>query len=173
VSYRGEKVKTERKTMRLAVILVCITVAAISCARKPSNPSVATLPADLTDSNKSPVEKAHYVYSNYHCDGCHTLSTEGKFGYTARGEELRKGEEGCVGLLTSMGVIAHIPDSSRSVTQKVKAEHFTEFGCSVCHKVEPGKMGLTPTGEELATLHMSCPEVEKLLTTKDVAKKSD
>jgi len=168
--YQGEKVKTQRITT-LVVVLVCVAAAVISCARKSNNHAEASLPAILTDNTKTPVEKAHFVYTNYNCDGCHTLSKEGKFGYTVRGEELRKTEEGCVGLLTSMGVIAHIPDSSRTETQTAKAAHFTEFGCSICHQVEPGKMSLTPTGEQLATLHMSCPEVEKLLTTKDVAKK--
>lgn len=161
--------KTQRTTI-LIVVLVCVAAAVVSCARKSNNQAQASLPTVLTDNTKTPVEKAHYVYENYQCEGCHTLSKEGKFGYTARGEELRKTEEGCVGLLTSMGVIAHIPDSSRTEAQRVKAAHFTEFGCSVCHKVDPGKMGLTPTGEQLATLHMSCPEVEKLLTTKDLAK---
>ncbi|MGH9929895.1 MAG: hypothetical protein ACREA9_11820 [Pyrinomonadaceae bacterium] len=165
--------KTHRKTKTLVLVLVCVTVVVISCARKSTNSAEASLPAVLTDNTESPVEKAHYVYANYKCEGCHTLNNEGKFGYTARGEELRKTEEGCVGLLTSMGVIAHIPESSRNETQKTKAGHFTEFGCSVCHKVEPGKMSLTPTGERLTTLHMSCPEVEKLLTTKVLAKSSD
>jgi hypothetical protein len=165
-------VKTQRKT-RLAVALVCIVVAAISCAQKSPDSANGSLPAALADNNRTPVEKAHYIYANYNCDGCHTLSDKGKFGYTVRGEELRKTEEGCVGLLTSMGVIAHISDSARNETQKAKAAHFTEFGCTICHKVEPGKMSLTPTGGQLANLHMSCPEVEGLLTKKDLAKGVD
>jgi hypothetical protein len=64
-----------------------------------------------------------------------------------------------------MSVIVHVSEEQRNPQQKVRASRFNEYGCSVCHQVKPGEMSLTQTGEELASLHLSCPEVQTLLAS--------
>lgn len=109
---------------------------------------------------------AKYVFENHGCGNCHTLDTSGKFGFTERGKAVGKGFEGCVSLLTSMNVIAQVKEENRTAEEKQKAVRFKEFGCTECHQIVPGKMGLTKEGAELKSLHMSCTDVEKLLTSK-------
>jgi len=53
--------------------------------------------------------------------------------------------------------------AKRSATQRRRARRFDEFGCSACHKLTPGKMGLIETGAKLAGLYLGCVEVEKLV----------
>jgi hypothetical protein len=113
---------------------------------------------------------AQYVFTTYDCNSCHTLGNEGKFGFTARGEQLRGNSEGCVSLLTSMSVIAHVDEPNRTQEQKVKAAHFNEYGCTMCHQVKPGQLGLTETGGKLASLHMSCSEVQSILNQRSQSK---
>jgi cytochrome c551/c552 len=117
-------------------------------------------------SGKSPQEVASYVFASYDCNSCHTLAGDGKFGFTARGEQIRGNSEGCVAMLTSMSVIAQVDEANRTPEQKQKAAHFNEYGCTMCHQVTPGHLGLTETGGKLASLHMSCSEVERILTQK-------
>ena len=62
-----------------------------------------------------------------------------------------------------MSVIAKVPEDQRSATQRRRAERFEEFGCAACHKLTPGKMGLTEVGAKLVHLHLGCVDVEKLL----------
>lgn len=145
------------------VIFVCFIVALIlvaACAKN-APPAPKTL-AEYDATGKSPGEIAHFVFDNYECNGCHTLS-DGKFGYTERGEQIRNQSEGCVSLLTSMNVIAQVKEADRMPGHKEKAARFEEFGCAMCHKITPGKMGLTDTGAKLESLHMGCVEVETIL----------
>jgi len=65
--------------------------------------------------------------------------------------------------LKAMSVIAKVPANQRSATQRQRVERFEEFGCSACHKLTLGKMGLTEVGAKLAHLHLGCVDVEKLL----------
>jgi len=151
-------------------VLVCLTIALVAACQKTKSEMIAQasfVPWELNDPNKSPQEIAHFVYTNYKCDGCHTLSGEGKFGYTSRGEQLKQQSEGCVSLLTSMSVLAHITESDRKPEQRVKAAHFKDYGCTACHTVEPGHMGLTQIGQKLSSLHMSCSEVQQILNRKE------
>lgn len=113
-----------------------------------------------------PSDLARSIFENHGCKNCHTLEDNGKFGFTEQGKAVGKGFEGCISLLTSMNVIAQVKDENRTPEEKEKAVRFKQFGCTECHQIVPGKMGLTKEGAQLKSLHMSCPEVQKLLTSK-------
>ena len=103
---------------------------------------------------------AKYVFDNQGCATCHTVSTDGKLGFTERGKERAKGFEGCTALLTAMNVIAQVPQASRTADEKAKAARFQEFGCASCHQIVPGTMGLTKYAPKLKSLHLICTEIQ-------------
>jgi cytochrome c551/c552 len=103
---------------------------------------------------------AKYVFDNQGCRSCHTVSADGKLGFTERGKELGKGFEGCTSLLTAMNVIAQVPQASRTPDEKVKAARFQQFGCASCHQIVPGTMGLTKYAGKLKSLHLICTEIQ-------------
>ena len=112
---------------------------------------------------KSQRELAQYLFDTHGCQNCHTIVQEGKLGLTKKGEERARGFEGCISTLKAMSIIAKVPEDRRSATQRRRVHRFEEFGCATCHKVTPGKMGLTEVGAKLAHLHLGCVEVEKLV----------
>jgi cytochrome c2 len=114
-------------------------------------------------SSKSPDELAAYVFEHHHCDTCHTLGKGEKLGFTDRGKEVGKNFEGCISLLTSMNVITQIKPANRTTEEKAKAARFQQFGCTACHQITPGKLGLTEYGTKLKSLHMACTDVERIL----------
>lgn len=114
-------------------------------------------------SGKTPDELAAYVFELHRCNTCHTLGQGGKLGFTDRGKEVGKNFEGCISLLTSMNVIAQVKAANRTAEEKEKAARFQEFGCTTCHQITPGKLGLTEYGKKLKSLHMACTDVEKIL----------
>jgi cytochrome c551/c552 len=114
---------------------------------------------------KSQRELAQYLFDTHGCKSCHTIGHDGKLGFTKMGEERAQGFEGCISTLKAMSIIAKVPEDQRSATQRRRAQRFQEFGCATCHKVTPGKMGLTKTGAKLAGLHLGCVEVEKLIAS--------
>jgi len=114
-------------------------------------------------SSKSPDELAAYVFEHHHCNTCHTLGQGGKLGFTDRGKEVGKNFEGCISLLTSMNVIAQVKAANRTTEEKTKAARFQQFGCTTCHQITPGKLGLTEYGTKLKSLHMACTDVERIL----------
>src|SRR5579864_8940504 len=114
---------------------------------------------------KSPQELARYVFDTHGCKSCHTIGHEGKLGYTRKGQEHAKGFEGCINMLTAMTVIVQVPDEKRSLRQREKALRFEEFGCTACHKLTPGKLGLTEVGAKLQHLHVGCVDIEKLTSS--------
>ena len=121
-------------------------------------------------------ELAHYVFEHHGCDGCHTLGANGKLGFTERGKLVGKGFEGCIAQLTAMSAIVQVKETDRTAEQKHKVARFEEFGCTTCHQVAPGKLGLTTYGTKLKSLHMACTDVEKTLATRksgDAAKSSN
>jgi hypothetical protein len=69
-----------------------------------------------------------------------------------------------------MNLIAQVPDNQRSPDQRRTAARFNEFGCTMCHKIIPGKMGLTNLGLKLTSLHLGCVDVEKLVASRPVQK---
>jgi len=114
-------------------------------------------------SSKNPDELAAYVFEHHHCDTCHTLGKSGKLGFNDRGKEVGKNFEGCISLLTSMNVIAQVKPADRTTEEKTKAARFQQFGCTTCHQITPGKLGLTEYGTKLKSLHMACTDVERIL----------
>lgn len=138
----------------------------ISQPAQSSKASTAASPNTLTDAQMSKMnsdELAHYVFEHHGCNNCHTLGANGKLGFTERGKQVGKGFEGCISLLTSMNVIAQVKPGDRSAEEKQKAARFQEFGCTTCHQITPGKLGLTSYGTRLKSLHMACTDVEKIL----------
>ena len=147
----------------------CITIAGIIFGMALAQPSPQTTAATLdrmTAAGKSPQELARYVFDTHGCKGCHTVGQNGKLGFTERGKQIGKGFVGCISMLTAMNLIAQVPDAQRSDQERQRAAHFREFGCTFCHKIIPGKMGLTDVGARLTHLHLGCVEVEKLVASK-------
>jgi len=133
-----------------------------SHAQDPPSPSPKS--HDEVDlSTKSPDELAAYVFEHHHCNTCHTLGQGGKLGFTDRGKEVGKNFEGCISLLTSMNVIDQLKPANRTAEENKKAARFQEFGCTTCHQITPGKLGLTQYGTKLKSLHMACTDVERIL----------
>jgi hypothetical protein len=114
---------------------------------------------------KSPRELALFLFDTHGCKNCHTIGHDGKLGFTKKGEERAQGFEGCISTLKAMSTIAKVPEGQRSPTQRQRAKRFVEFGCATCHKLTPGKMGLTQVGAKLAHLHLGCVDVEKLVAS--------
>src|SRR5437870_2465249 len=112
---------------------------------------------------KSQRDLAQYLFDTHGCKECHTIGNEGKLGFTAKGKERAQGFEGCISTLKAMSIIAKVPEDQRSATQRRRAQRFEEFGCATCHKLTPGKLGLTEVGAKLAHLHLGCVDVEKLV----------
>jgi cytochrome c551/c552 len=115
-------------------------------------------------SHMSPNELATYVFEHHGCDSCHTMGANGKLGYTERGKQVGKGFIGCVSLLTSMNLIAQVEPANRTPDEKQKAVKFREFGCTTCHQIMPGKLGLTSYGIKLKSFHVACTDVERILS---------
>jgi cytochrome c551/c552 len=120
----------------------------------------------MSVAGKSQKEMAQYVFEHHGCDGCHTAGENGKLGFTEKGKQLASGFEGCIRSLTAMNLIAQVPRNQRSSEQKKTAQRFDEYGCTLCHQIVPGKMGLSELGKELTHLHLGCVEVEKTLANK-------
>ena len=120
----------------------------------------------MTANGASPAELAQYVFDTHGCKNCHTVGRDGKLGFTAKGKERAQGFEGCINMLTAMTVIVQVHEDKRSPQQRQKAARFEEFGCTACHKLAPGKLGLTEVGTKLAHLHLGCVEVEKLVASR-------
>jgi cytochrome c2 len=160
-----------------AVSLVLCSIFLFAQSKPASQPAQAsnsaTSPATsnkamLTDAQMSKMSSdqlAHYVFEHHGCNNCHTLGANGKLGFTERGTQVGKGFEGCISLLTSMNVIAQVKPSDRNADEKQKAARFQEFGCTTCHQIVPGKLGLTNYGTKLKSLHMACTDVERILSS--------
>ena len=115
---------------------------------------------------KSQRELAQYVFDTHGCKNCHTMGHDGKLGFTEKGQQTARHFEGCISMLTAMSAIAQVPEDKRLPEQRQKAERFEEFGCTACHKITPGKMGLTEIGAKLTHSHVGCVDVEKLMASR-------
>ena len=120
---------------------------------------------------RSPEELAQYIFDTHGCKSCHTMGRDGKLGYTQKGQERAKGFEGCINMLTAMTVIVQLPEEKRSSQQREKAKRFEEFGCTDCHRLTPGKLGLTEVGAKLQHLHLGCVDVEKLTSSQPASER--
>ena len=152
----------------LLVVLAAFAVG--ECLLAQQNPPSAQATSAALDkmiaAKKSQKQLSQYVFDNHGCKACHTTGENGKLGFTEKGKQLTTGFEGCVRMLTAMNLIAQVPAAQRSADQKSKAQRFDEFGCTFCHRITPGKMGLTDLGSKLSHLHLGCGDVEKLVASK-------
>jgi cytochrome c551/c552 len=178
-SIRGVLAHTRQKCgSRAAGIAGCLAViCALTCSAvlfsqaKPASQTTASSKAAVSGKALTDVEMARmssndlakYVFENHGCKNCHTMGADGKLGFTERGKQVGKGFEGCISLLTSMNVIAQVKEADRSAEEKHKAARFQEFGCTTCHQITPGKLGLTAYGTKLKSFHMACTDVERIL----------
>jgi cytochrome c551/c552 len=147
-------------------LLICSSPLLLSTSASPAPAQTTSSKKELSEaemSHMSSNELATYVFEHHGCGSCHTMGANGKFGYTERGKEVGKGFIGCVSLLTSMNLIAQVEPTNRTAEEKQKAVKFREFGCTTCHQITPGKLGLTSYGTKLKSFHMACTDVEKLL----------
>ncbi len=153
------------RSRRTLSAVACLSLAAgvVSCS-SPRSTGPSETPVDASFARMSPSELAQYVFDHHGCKNCHTLGKDGKLGLTDRGTEVGRSFEGCISLLTAMNTIVQVKEENRSGEDRRKAERFRDFGCTDCHQITPGKLGLTPIGQKLASLHMGCPEVERLLS---------
>jgi len=151
----------------LPILLLCGGIMAA-----PASAQSPTAALDrMIAAGKSQGELAQYLFDTHGCKDCHTIGQEGKLGLTKKGEQRAQGFEGCISTLKAMSVIAKVPEDQRSATQRRRAERFEEFGCATCHRLTPGKMGLTEVGAKLAHLHLGCVDVEKLLAGNPVSQR--
>lgn len=170
---------TQMKLQPIAVLRGRMTVALMLCLsgatasaqqdqgganakRQPTPASIAALDRMIA-AGKSRHELAQHLFDTHGCKGCHTLGKEGKLGFTSKGKEKAQGFDGCVSTLKAMSIIAKVPEDRRSATQRLRSQRFEEFGCATCHRVSPGKVGLTEVGEKLAHLHLGCVDVQKVV----------
>jgi cytochrome c551/c552 len=169
ISLVGSAAKNRTNLARVAATwlgassLVLCSVLLFSQSKPASQPTQSSTATDAQMSKMSSDELAHYVFEHHGCNNCHTLGANGKLGFTDRGKQVGKGFEGCIALLTSMNVIAQVKQVDRSAEEKQKAARFQEFGCTTCHQITPGKLGLTSYGTKLKSLHMACTDVERIL----------
>ena len=151
-----------RDTMKYdCMILICGAIMSSLAWGQSSTPTLD----QMIGAGKSQRELAQRLFDTQGCRKCHTIGHEGKLGFTKEGEERAQGFEGCISTLKAMSIIARVPEDQRSTTQRRRVQRFEEFGCATCHKVTPGRMGLTGTGAKLASLHLGCVEVEKLVAS--------
>ena len=152
----------------LLVVFVAFAVGERLSAQQKQPSAQATSAAldKMIAAKKSQKELCQYVFDSHGCKTCHTAGENGKLGYTEKGKQLTTGFEGCVRMLTAMNLIAQVPATQRSADQKTKAQRFDEFGCTFCHQIVPGKMGLTDLGSKLSHLHLGCADVEKVVASK-------
>jgi len=171
--------QSRRRTLAILSILACsFGLAAFSSAGLTNISAAATAiqhsaheqshnnaksQEDANLSGKSPDELAVYIFEHHHCDNCHTIGAGGKLGFNERGKEVGKGFEGCISLLTSMNVIAQVKPTNRTDDEKHKVARFEQFGCTTCHQIVPGKLGLTSYGQKLKSMHMACTDVERII----------
>ena len=181
ISYpRRRDLTRDRRRAILTLACLGLSAALVACSSKrTSQPSPssqahseqvaqsgqsAQTVAEIDPSGKSPQELATLIFEHHGCNDCHTLGKGGKLGFTARGKEVGKNFEGCISLLTAMNVIAQVKEENWSSEEKRKAARFQGFGCTACHQITPGKLGLTEVGAKLASLHMACTDVQKILS---------
>jgi len=145
---------------------VCLLALAAMAVIFQSAPAADQQLDRMITEGKSQRKLAQYVFNTHGCKNCHTMGASGKLGFTEKGKERAKGFEGCISMLTAMNLIAQVDDQQRSPEQRQKAGRFEEFGCTTCHKIIPGKMGLTDLGAKLTHLHLGCVDVEKFVATK-------
>jgi cytochrome c551/c552 len=158
-----------RRHLKIFIAAIAIVIGAMLQAQQTPQPSqqkdVATLDR-MTAAGKSQGEIAQYVFDTHGCKSCHVTGQDGKLGFTDKGRQIGKGFEGCISMLSAMNLIAQVSDDQHTPDQRKKAARFEEFGCTFCHKITPGKMGLTEIGAKLLHMHLGCVQVKQQLASK-------
>ena len=149
-----------KRCVWLAGFVVCVV---LGCTKSPERPPATLAELEKVTAAKSAHEIATYLFENYGCKNCHTVAGGGKFGYTEMGEQLKNKSEGCIALLTSVRRIATLPEADRTAEHKEKLAHFNDYGCTACHRISFGSVGLTEVGAKMQTMHLACTDVQKTL----------
>ena len=144
-------------------VIILLPVIASGCNRVAGGQPSTLGDFERATSGMTRTETAKYVYSTYGCNGCHTINSEGNTGLTPVGEVAAQGFTGCVRLLTAVSASVAIPAAERTDDQRRIHQKFGDYGCTFCHKVEPGKMSFTEIGSKLAYMHLGCVEVREEL----------
>jgi parallel beta-helix repeat protein len=152
-------------TALIATMICSFPLSKVAAQTHPSVQETAATLDRMIAAHKSQQELAQYIFDTHGCKGCHTVDQNGKPGFTDRGRQVAGDFEGCIRLLTDVSRIAQEPESQRSIPQRQKAARFEEFGCTFCHKLNSGKMGLTEVGAKLTHLHLGCVDVGKLVAS--------
>ena len=152
--------------LSIALATGALVLGVFAQQKQPSVQTTSAMLDKMIAAGKGSKEQAQYVFDNHGCNGCHTVGLNGKLGFTEKGKQLTQGFEGCIRSLTAMNLIAQVPANQRSADQRRTASRFEEFGCTLCHQIIPGKMGLTSLGSKLSRLHLGCVDVEKQLANK-------
>lgn len=147
-------------------ISVSLAFGLVACSHPSSSAPRTLAEFERAIAGKNEREIARFVFETYNCTACHILGARAMLGFTPYGEQRRKQSEGCVPLLAAMNVIVRIPESERTPQQRARAARFEEFGCTFCHRIIPGQLGLTEIGAKLASLHLSCSGIQKTLTAR-------
>ena len=149
--------------MRIKPLLWVSVLLAASCSSRPSSPPATTAELEKVTAAKDAHQIATFLFENYGCNKCHSIATDGKFGYTQTGLQLKDKSEGCIALLTAVSKIVTMPETNRTPEHKEKLAHFKDYGCTACHRISFGNIDLTEVGAKLKVMHYSCPDVEKML----------
>ena len=148
---------------KLWILFWVVTAAAGCSSRRPEVPPATVAELEKVTGAKDAHEIATYIFENYSCNNCHTIANSGKFGYTAMGEQLKNKSEGCIALLTAVNRIVTLPETSRTAEHNEKLTHFKNYGCTACHRISLGSVGLTEVGAKLQVMHFACTDVQKVL----------
>lgn len=173
--FDGDMRRTESYSSLAVLLLLLLSCCLDACSSgRPAQPTASTQSTEyhrpVTNvseaelSRKTPDELAAYIFDHHGCKSCHTLGQNGRLGFTAHGKEIGKNFEGCISMLTAMNVIAQVKDENRTPDEKQKAAKFELYGCTTCHQIVPGKLGLTQYGTKLASMHLACTDVQKILS---------
>lgn len=149
--------------MKPVATSMLITFVLAACSHAPERPPATLAELEKFTTAKSPHEMATYIFDNYGCKNCHTIASGGKFGYTEMGELLKSKSEGCVSLLTAVSKIATLPEADRTAEHKQKLARFTDYGCTACHRILFGSVGVTEIGARLQGIHLACTDVQRVL----------
>jgi hypothetical protein len=142
---------------RLALGLAGAALLAAGIIAWPKIAARATHPATAAQNQ---IDLTQYVFATGGCSDCHTVSSNGTLGFNDKGKRMGQDFEGCSRMLAAMNLIAQVDFDQRSPQQRQIASRFDEFGCGFCHRITPGKVGLTAAGAKLGNLHLKCVAID-------------
>lgn len=167
--WRGKRPAAGRVAVLCAVGISCVPAALSQTQSLPGKRTDVAALDRMTAEGRSQQEIAKHLFDTQGCRDCHTAGKDGKLGFTDAGMRRAKNFEGCISMLTSMTVIVQLPAARLSPEQRQRAKQFEEFGCTTCHVIAPGKLGLTEMGAKLTRLHLGCVDLEKTLAVNSSA----